>query len=52
MGAVAVLAERPLPDALLPVIVVQDALGALGAIADAFYERPSRRMRTIGLAGR
>lgn len=52
MGAVAVLAERPLPDALLPVVVVPDTLRALSALADAFYERPSRRMRTVGLVGR
>ncbi len=52
MGAVAVLAERPLPDALLPVVVVPDTLRALSALADAFYERPSRRLRTVGLVGR
>lgn len=51
-GAVAVLAERPLPNALLPVVVVPDTLRALSALADAFYERPSRRMRTVGLVGR
>lgn len=52
MGAVAVLSERPLPDALLPVVVVPDTRRALSALADAFYERPSRRMRTVGLVGR
>ena len=51
-GAVAVLAERPLPDALLPVVVVPDTLRALSALSDAFYERPSRHMRTVGLVGR
>lgn len=51
MGAVAVLSMRPLPDALLPVVEVPDTLRALGRLADAFYERPSRRMRTVGVVG-
>lgn len=51
MGAVAVIAGRPLPDALLPVVVVDDVAAALGSLADAFYERPSRRMRTVGVVG-
>lgn len=51
LGAVAVLAQRPLPDALLPVVVVPDTLRALGEVASAFYDRPSRRMRTVGVAG-
>lgn len=51
MGAVAVIADREMPDALLPVVVVDDVGTALGRLADAFYERPSRRMRTIGMVG-
>jgi hypothetical protein len=51
MGAVAVLAARPLPDALLPVVVVPDLQAALGRLAAAFYERPAARMRTVGVVG-
>ena len=50
-GAVAVLSSRPLPDALLPVVVVPGALATLPALASAFYEAPSRRMRTVGMVG-
>jgi hypothetical protein len=39
LGAVAVIASRPLPDALLPVIVVDDTLQALGKLAAEFYGR-------------
>ena len=51
MGAVAVLAARPLPNALLPVVVVPDLQAALGRLAAAFYERPAARMRTVGVVG-
>lgn len=51
LGAVAVLAERPLPDALLPVVVVPDTLRALGQLAAAFYEQPSQRTKTLGVVG-
>lgn len=37
MGAVAVLASRPLPDCLLPVVQVDDTLKALGAVAAELY---------------
>lgn len=50
-GAVAVLAERPLPDALLPVVVLPDLPRALGRLAAAFYEQPSRRVRVVGVVG-
>ncbi len=51
MGAVAVLADRELPDAVLPVVLVPDAAAAAARMAAAFLEQPSRRMRTVGLLG-
>ena len=37
LGAVAVLAQRPLPGCLLPVVVVDNTLRALGRVAAEFY---------------
>lgn len=51
LGAVAVIAERPLPGCLLPVIQVPDTLDALAAIAEEFYDRPAQRMQTIAFVG-
>ena len=39
LGAVAVLASKPIPDCLLPVIVVDDALISLSKVAAEFYGR-------------
>ena len=39
LGAVAVLAERPLPDCVLPVVVVDDVMAALTQVASEFYGR-------------
>lgn len=35
----------------LPVLRVEDTLSALGKLAAAFYEQPSRRARTVGFVG-
>ena len=51
LGAVAVLAERPLPDVGVPVVVVPSTLGVLGALGSAFYAAPSAQVRTVGLVG-
>lgn len=51
LGAVAVLAERPLPGSLLPVAVVDSTLGALGKLAAEFYDHPSERLRTVSFIG-
>ena len=51
LGAVAVLAERPLPDAGVPVVVVESTLRVLGALGSAFYGAPSAQVRTVGLVG-
>ncbi len=49
-GAIAVVVERPV-DVPLPAVVVPDTRLALAALADAFYGRPSERVRTVGITG-
>jgi UDP-N-acetylmuramoyl-L-alanyl-D-glutamate--2,6-diaminopimelate ligase len=49
-GAAAVVAERPLP-APPPVVMVRDARAALAALADAWHDRPSERVRVVGVTG-
>lgn len=52
-GAAAVLSEaEPLAgNVAIPVVHVPDLLRNLGEIADAFYEKPSARVRVIGVTG-
>jgi len=50
LGAVAVVAERPL-QAPVPVSVVEDARRALALLADAFFGRPSDRVKVAGVTG-
>src|SRR4051812_28809701 len=50
-GAVAVLAERDVPDAGVPVIGVKDARAAMASFAAALYEHPSRHMKVAGVTG-
>ena len=50
-GAVAVVAERPLPGLSVPVVVVPDASEALGRLADRLEGEPSRLVRAIGVTG-
>ncbi|HKU43618.1 MAG TPA: Mur ligase family protein, partial [Polyangiales bacterium] len=50
-GAVAVLAERPLSAANVPVLLAKDALYALAMIARALYDDPSASLRTVGVTG-
>ena len=47
---VAVVAERPV-DVPVPVVIVPDTRAALARLADAFYGRPSERVRVIGVTG-
>ena len=49
-GAVAVVAERPV-DVPVPVVIVPDTRAALARLADAFFERPSARVRVVGVTG-
>src|SRR4051812_37197118 len=50
-GAVAVLAERDVPDAGVTVIGVKDARAAMASFAAALYEHPSRHMKVAGVTG-
>jgi UDP-N-acetylmuramoyl-L-alanyl-D-glutamate--2,6-diaminopimelate ligase len=50
-GAVAVVVERELPDVAVPQLVVVRSRGALADAADAWYGRPSQRLRVIGVTG-
>lgn len=49
-GAIAVIAERPV-DVALPVVIVPDSRLALARLADAFFGRPSERVRAVGVTG-
>jgi len=51
LGAVAVLAERALPDCSLPVVVVGDTLKALSRVAAEFYDMPAASMSTVAFIG-
>ncbi|RIK73711.1 MAG: hypothetical protein DCC67_17580 [Planctomycetota bacterium] len=50
-GAVAVIAERPLPIFDAPVYYVDDTRIALGELCHALVESPSRRLAVIGVVG-
>ena len=50
-GAVAVLAQAPVPSCPVPLIVVPDTRALLGPIAAAFHGHPSRAMKVIGITG-
>jgi len=49
-GAAALVAERELPFAV-PQLIVPDAQRALAQLADAFFGRPTRLLRPIGVTG-
>ena len=50
-GAVAVLAERPLPDLGVPVVVTPQPRRHLGLIAARFHGHPSREVAVTGVTG-
>ena len=50
-GAVAVIAERPIPVFAVPVYHVEDTRVALGELCHALVDNPSQRMRVIGVVG-
>ncbi len=50
-GAVAVVAERPLPGLSVPVVLVPKARAALAQAACAFYGHPTQKLSTIGVTG-
>jgi UDP-N-acetylmuramoyl-L-alanyl-D-glutamate--2,6-diaminopimelate ligase len=49
-GAIAVVCERPI-DVIVPAVVCGDGRLALARLADAFYGRPSERVRVAGVTG-
>jgi UDP-N-acetylmuramoyl-L-alanyl-D-glutamate--2,6-diaminopimelate ligase len=51
LGAVAAVVERPVPDAALPQLVVDDARRALAAAAAWWYGDPSRELGLVGITG-
>ena len=50
-GAVAVVTDAKIPDCTVPQVIVSDAAAAIGAIAQIFYQHPSREMRVVGVTG-
>ncbi len=50
-GASLIVAERPLPGAVVPVVVVPDARAALAALARAVFGNPSAEMSVYGVTG-
>jgi UDP-N-acetylmuramoyl-L-alanyl-D-glutamate--2,6-diaminopimelate ligase len=50
-GAIAVVAEREMPDLEVPQLVVDRTRRALADAADAWFERPSERLTVIGVTG-
>lgn len=51
LGAVAVMAQRPLPGCSLPVVVVDDTLKALSKVAAEFFDNPAASMNTVAFIG-
>ncbi|HSF04217.1 MAG TPA: UDP-N-acetylmuramoyl-L-alanyl-D-glutamate--2,6-diaminopimelate ligase [Methylomirabilota bacterium] len=51
-GATLLVTEQPaLPDIQIAQILVPSARAALGRIADAYYQHPSRRLTIVGITG-
>ncbi len=50
-GAVAVVAEQPVPGLAVPVLQAGDARLAMAELAAEFHGHPSERMRVVGITG-
>lgn len=50
-GAAFLVAERPVPEAGLPTVLVKDSRKALAALAAVFYGFPARDLTLIGITG-
>ncbi len=50
-GAVAVVVEEKSPGLPVPQLVVENSRRALGSLAAAFYDQPSRKLRVAGVTG-
>jgi UDP-N-acetylmuramoyl-L-alanyl-D-glutamate--2,6-diaminopimelate ligase len=51
IGAVAAIVERPVPGAVIPQVVVDDARRALATTAAWWYGDPSRELGIVGITG-
>lgn len=51
LGAVAIIAERELPEVNIPVIIVKDSKRAMAIIANYFYDNPTEKLTLIGVTG-
>lgn len=50
-GAVAIIAEKPLQEVHVPVIIVSDTKRAMARLADIFYGQPTHELHLIGVTG-
>lgn len=50
-GAVAILAQKPLAETRVPVIVVEDTNRAMAILAGAFFNHPTQAMKMIAVTG-
>lgn len=50
-GAVAVVANREIPDLHVPTIIVRDTKRAMAMLADVFYGHPSQQLFLVGVTG-
>ncbi len=50
-GAAAVLAERPLPELGVPVVVIPDLRACRGVLAARYYDHPARSLHCVGVTG-
>ena len=50
-GAIAVVAEREIPNLAVPLVRVRDSRAALATLAAEWYGRPAERLQVIGVTG-
>ncbi|MFC7372075.1 UDP-N-acetylmuramoyl-L-alanyl-D-glutamate--2,6-diaminopimelate ligase [Fictibacillus iocasae] len=50
-GAVAILAEKEVDNAGVPVVIVNDTRRAMAILSDSFYGHPTQHMHLIGITG-
>ena len=50
-GAAVIVAQEQQPQCTVPVVVLPDTHEALGRLAHAWFDNPSRRMKVVGITG-
>jgi len=50
-GAAALVTEAQIADCAVPQVIVPDTAAAIGAIAQIFYNQPTRQMPVVGITG-